>query len=345
MTLQIKAPTLHGANDKTFIKITSHKHCTKKVAQMKPCVPTNGVNTMTFQEFLYDCELGNHSIIFDGNIHRINPPENKSPDGWYVAHQEGDFESGAAGNWRTGFKSTFSSVDKSVFTPEQKRQYAMQMKRISGQNKLNTFRRHTKAMKEVAELWCRLSTENIENHPYLLKKQVQAHNVRLNNGDLCYPIYDSAHTLWNLQTIKSNGFKLFHKGAKIQGCYHPIGLLNCTPSRVIISEGIATGLSIYQATGIATVVCFTANNIESVSKALKRKYPNTQLIIAGDNDQFNRINIGKYKSESAAKVVQAEVALPKFKDLSTKPTDFNDLHCLEGLDTVKKQIMEVLQCL
>lgn len=310
---------------------------------MKPCAATNGANTMTFKEFLYDCELGNHSVISDGNIHRIKPPGSKKLDGWYVAYKDGNFESGAAGNWKTGFKSTFSSIDKSAFTPEQKRQYAMQMKRISDQNKLNTFRRHAKAMRGVVELWRKLSTENIDNHPYLLKKQIQAHNVRLNNGDLCYPIYDSAYTLWNLQTIKPNGFKLFHKNAKIQGCYHPIGFLNDTPSHVIIAEGIATGTSIYQATGITTVVCFTANNIKSVSRAITRKYPNSQLVIAADNDQFNQINTGKYKSESAAAaIVQAKVVFPEFKDLSTEPTDFNDLHCLEGLQAVKKQIMGVL---
>jgi len=135
---------------------------------------------------------------------------------------------------------------------------------------------------------------------------------------------------------------LFHKGAKIQGCYHPVGFLNYYPIQIIIAEGIATGTSIYKATGIATVVCFTANNIESVSKAIKNKYPNAQIIIAGDDDQFNQINTGKDKAELVAKLINAQVVFPKFKDLSTKPTDFNDLHCLEGLDTVKKQIMEVL---
>ena len=314
----------------------------KKVAQMKPCAATNGANTMTFKEFLYDCGLGNHLVISDGNIHRIKPPGSKKLDGWYVAYQDGNFESGVAGNWKTGFKSTFSSIDKSAFTPEQKRQYALQMKRLSDQNKLNTFRRHSRARQEVNQLWNSLSLECTENHSYIIKKQIQTHNVRLNNGDLHYPIYDSANTLWNLQAIKPNGFKLFHKNAKIQGCYHPIGFLNNTPSHVIISEGIATGTSIYQATGIATVVCFTANNIASVSRAIARKYPNSQLVIAADNDQFNQINTGKYKSESAATIVQAKVVLPKFKDLSTEPTDFNDLHCLEGLQSVKEQIMEAL---
>ena len=135
---------------------------------------------------------------------------------------------------------------------------------------------------------------------------------------------------------------MFHKDAKIQGCYHPIGFLNYIPIQIIIAEGIATGTSIYQATRIATVVCFTANNIESVSISIKNKYPNTQIIIAGDNDQFNQINTGKYKAELAANTINAKTVFPVFKDLSTKPTDFNDLHCLEGLSAVKKQIAEVL---
>jgi putative DNA primase/helicase len=74
---------------------------------------------------------------------------------------------------------------------------------------------------------------------------------------------------------------------------------------------------------------------------MRHKYPQADLIIAGDNDQFNKINIGILKASFAAEYVQGRMVLPRFKDLSSKPTDFNDLHCLEGLDTVSHQIMEV----
>ena len=44
------------------------------------------------------------------------------------------------------------------------------------------------------------------------------------------------------------------------------------------------------------------------------------------------------KAAEAAKTIDAKLAVPKFNDTTQKPTDFNDLHQLEGNDTVKTQI-------
>jgi putative DNA primase/helicase len=154
-------------------------------------------------------------------------------------------------------------------------------------------------------------------------------------------MYDKRHDLWNIQSIALNGFKLFTKGAKVKQCFHPIGLSNKRPSQIVICEGYATGMSIYQATNLPTVVCFAASNLCSVAAVLKRKYLHSSIIVAGDNDQFNERNIGEINTYAAAEFANGKAVFPKFKDLLTKPTDFNDLHCLEGLSEVKRQIVEV----
>jgi hypothetical protein len=61
-------------------------------------------------------------------------------------------------------------------------------------------------------------------------------------------------------------------------------------------------------------------------------------VIAGDNDATKLRNIGKEKAEEVAKEFSLEVVLPSFKDVSDKPSDFNDLHQLEGIEEVKKQL-------
>jgi hypothetical protein len=43
-----------------------------------------------------------------------------------------------------------------------------------------------------------------------------------------------------------------------------------------------------------------------------------------------------------ARAVKGLLAVPKFKEFSTKPTDFNDLHVLEGLEAVKQQVMSAV---
>jgi hypothetical protein len=56
------------------------------------------------------------------------------------------------------------------------------------------------------------------------------------------------------------------------------------------------------------------------------------------NDQFTEGNPGKAKAVEAAKAIRARLAAPLFNDTTTKPTDFNDLHKLEGLSCVKTHI-------
>ena len=294
------------------------------------------------QKKMIDYGFGIHQIISDGNIHRFRLKGEKSKTGWYVGFKDGDFEAGAFGCWKSNIKVTVCNIEESNFTHEQKRQYAQKMAKKSWQNEININNRHKNAKNEINKLWGQLSTKELDTHPYLVKKQIKAFNIRKNSdGDIVIPIYDNNRILWNLQTIKSNGFKLFHKGAKVQGCYHPIGFLSNILTQLILCEGYSTGMSIYQSTSIATAVCFGANNLESVAKSLRAKYPKTKIIIAGDDDQFNSINTGRNKSFIAAKQVNASTIFPVFEDLSTKPTDFNDLYCLEGLEAVRKQFMGV----
>ena len=297
---------------------------------------------MTFQEFVYDCGLGRHQIIFDGQIHRIKPPGSNTKSAWYIAYQNFEFESGSIGDWKTGLKQNFCNINKSVFTAEQRKQHAQKMAKKSWQNKIDINNRHKDAKKQINKRWSQLSTKELDTHPYLVKKRIKAFNIRKNSdGDIVIPVYDNNRILWNLQTIKPNGFKLFYKGAKVQGCYYPIGFLSNMPPQIILCEGYSTGASIHQATGIPAAVCFSANNLESVAKSLRAKYPKTKITIAGDDDQFNSINTGRNKSFIAAKQVNASTIFPIFKDLSTKPTDFNDLHCLEGLEAVREQFTRI----
>lgn len=52
----------------------------------------------------------------------------------------------------------------------------------------------------------------------------------------------------------------------------------------------------------------------------------------------NPINIGVQKATAAAQAVNAKLVIPQFKDISTKPTDFNDLKQLSGTKEIRKQL-------
>ena len=68
--------------------------------------------------------------------------------------------------------------------------------------------------------------------------------------------------------------------------------------------------------GFATVAAFDSGNLVSVAKALHEKYPEKQIIIAGDDDRHleltHGINTGRCKAEEAARAVGGKVLLPIF---------------------------------
>jgi len=300
----------------------------------------------TLQETMADYGLGIHPIIHDGRIHRFCPQDGKSKTGWYVAFQDDGFESGAFGCWKNDIKENFCNLEKQSFTKEQKKQYAKQMARIARQTTLDIKRRNSIAKQECIERWSKASIKNVSSHTYCKNKQIDALDARLDDkNNLLIPIYDNNINLCNIQSINAKGFKLFAKGARIKNCYHRIGFENSRPSIIILCEGYATGVSIFLATHLPVIACFNTGNLQDVATNIYLKHNKAKFVIAGDDDQFNTINIGRTKAQEAAKLIGASVVFPRFQDLSTKPTDFNDLHCLEGLNTVNKQIMEVCDAL
>lgn len=84
-------------------------------------------------------------------------------------------------------------------------------------------------------------------------------------------------------------------------------------------------------------------NLLNVIAEIKKCYPACPLIIAGDDDRWKEKNIGRDKAEEAAYKFGCRVVFPKFINTDTKPTDWNDLQCLEGLDKVRSQLQEALK--
>ena len=108
---------------------------------------------------------------------------------------------------------------------------------------------------------------------------------------------------------------------------------------IYIAEGYATAASIFEATEQCAVVAFSANNLPAVAETIKWEYPNAEIIICADNDVYNGDkNIGLDKATEAAMIINAKLVIPKFKDLSSEPKDFNDLTNLEGINEMCIQL-------
>ena len=72
--------------------------------------------------------------------------------------------------------------------------------------------------------------------------------------------------------------------------------------------------------------------------ALLKSKPGIEIFVCADNDAFLDKNVGIEKAQAVAKKHGLRMATPTFKDLSTKPTDFDDLRRLEGVEKVKRQV-------
>ena len=101
---------------------------------------------------------------------------------------------------------------------------------------------------------------------------------------------------------------------------------------IYITEGYATGASVHMATHVPVVITFDAGNLEPVIEELRKGYPNSPFIIAGDDDCWKDRNIGREKAQEAALKYGCSFVFPSFKETASKPTDFNDLLVLEGLE-------------
>lgn len=214
-----------------------------------------------------------------------------------------------------------------------------------------------------------------DKHPYLENKGILPHGIkhRAKGNELVIAGYGIDGKIWTLQRILPAGNKFLFTGGRKRASYFPFAFAGEDLSSILLCEGFATGASIRQATGLPVIACFDAGNMKAVAIDLKKKYPSSRFVFCADNDAFTfdpkkkpdgimpkevsgedprwqewrdaglLWNVGIEKAKQAAVAIGgAAVIWPEFVSHETKPTDFNDLHALLGLDAVKERILPVL---
>lgn len=190
-------------------------------------------------------------------------------------------------------------------------------------------------------------------HPYLTKKNFPVVSESLcfrtranllGKNDLLVPIHDTEKNFWGYQCIHEDGEKQFTIGQRMDGVFFPIH--GGSDSRIYVAEGVATALSISTALDhkYLVVAALNAGNLLKVAKALRLRYARSPIIICADNDCWKPEigNTGVEKAEEVCRCVDGTtLVVPYFKSTATKPTDFNDLHALDGLAEVAEQISKV----
>lgn len=166
------------------------------------------------------------------------------------------------------------------------------------------------------------------DHPYLRRKGVKPHGLRLFMKCLCVPLRDIDGRLHSLELIGPDGDKNTLENGRVDGCFYLIGrreFIN-DPQKLCIAEGFATAAKINEITGLPVAVARVSGNLLPVAKAFRQKYPAAEIILCADDDWKLRENDGLEKAKLAALEVKALLAIPVFpKERRDNDTDFCDL--------------------
>lgn len=301
--------------------------------------------------------------------------------GWYRLHElrldSGDYLIvGSYGIWRGADPgSTKIELGKSAPMSNEQRQ-ALRARLAEDRKQEQAARRveSGRAAIRAQAMWARLATDG--DSDYLRRKCIQAHGVRFSEaGTLVVPLLDAGGQIHGLQLIFPSGHPrrkklgrdkdFWPRGIAKQGHHFAIG---SPPAGTccLLAEGYATAATLFEATGLPTVVAFDAGNLVHVAEALRKRHRGLRLLVCADDDYLGKCracgaltrtdqaqckhcgaehgagNAGVAGAHTAALAVDGAVAVPTFaaeRPLDQKgPTDWNDLHVLEGLHVVRAQI-------
>lgn len=274
--------------------------------------------------------------------HGLEPPENITPGRWARGPGEGkrpsnraaaylmfpDGEGGVIWDYSTGLREVWQAKRSATYTRAEREAFARQVKLAKEYAAADLRARQANAANRAVAIW-EAAKPVLSNFPYLTRKCIQPYNARIHAGTLALPIVDFSATLTSLQFIDRDGNKRMLSGGRKRGCFIPVSGDQASPSRVVVCEGWATGCTLAEDEPNSLILAaIDAGNLEPVAVGARKRWPDADLVIAGDDDRQTEGNPGRTKAIAAAKASGALLAFPEWpKDAPDYLTDFNDLAC------------------
>lgn len=130
---------------------------------------------------------------------------------------------------------------------------------------------------------------------------------------------------------------------RYSGCFFTFGQLK-DGEKICLAEGYATASTIFYSNFTTILMCVSRGNLLNVGHEIKIRYPNSEIIICGDDDVDTKGNPGRTDAEKCARELKCKVVFPVFpigkeKDENGEAyKDFNDLMLIAEKEEVKRQI-------
>ncbi|QIF15541.1 DUF927 domain-containing protein [Escherichia coli] len=131
-------------------------------------------------------------------------------------------------------------------------------------------------------------------------------------GSLLLPITDTEGRMTGAQLIGPDKVKGLCAGTRKKGRFISVGPFpEKMPARIIISEGFATALSASLLSEGWSIAALDKGNLKDVAEQIRQKWPDVQIVIAGDNDfSDGKPNQGKESAIKAALAVKGWMTIP-----------------------------------
>lgn len=283
-------------------------------------------------------------IKHNGDIERYTVKKDKkgSLNGWMIYRNDLK-PSCTFGSWKTGECVTWFAEDiRDLPKSEQQRIKKELMEsrvRASRLRDEEVRQQRIKSSQEALRMWNGASDLMIDlrEHQYVKSKQIIPYMAKLEDstGCLIIPMLNQDNRLSSIQRIYPNGRKLFLSGGGIQNCFVTLDEETKDNNKhVFICEGWATGCTLHEITKSDVVVCYNANNLDTVTAITKMRYPDSDIFICADNDHQTIIsgvptNVGEIKANEASQKHGVSVI---YYGTDEHGTDWNDYHTIKGID-------------
>jgi putative DNA primase/helicase len=311
-------------------------------------------------------------IDADGERHRFQVDTDKKgkKNGWYLLFADGK-PNGVFGSWK-GVTVRWTAEGAAPLTKGERERIRADSAIKHAAAAAALVEQEAKSAERANAIWD--AAKETGDHPYLRRKGVPGCGLRVGDwvkdkkdgttyvaakGALLIPLRDKTKKILSMQAVFAKPVQMagedrdkdFVYGGRKRGLWFAIGKpleVDGVPT-LIICEGYATGASLHRATGMGVIIAFDAKNLIPVAEEVRRILQAARIVIAGDNDAFTfradqvtPWNPGIEAAKEAARACNGLVCIPHFPPNDGKPTDFNDLDVMSGLDEVKRQVMAVV---
>lgn len=296
------------------------------------------------------------NLKLGGGVNRFDSTKRGDAAIWVCVHEweyKGNIYYVAIfGNWRNGDKNQITSYSKNQSFSQDfyKKEKEAQ---VEAQNKLEEEKREKYRLcrEKWAPYFYSLPEEG-QAHDYLTNKKITSNfYARVDRNNVLYvPAWNAKGEFVGAQRIfkdpETNKFeKKFTFGIEIMGSFCPFGDIR-NAEVVYICEGFATAASVYMAMRhnpkVAVAAVWNTSNLLEGAKAVRLVNSGCYLVFGADRDIKDDPrwhNIGEKKAKMAAnKLNNAIVRTVQFSVSNDSWSDFNDLHCFEGLEKVCSQL-------